>query len=32
MNDHLFGGEDQMEAITFKKFIELYGIEKNRFF
>jgi hypothetical protein len=31
MNDHLFGGEDQMEAITFKKFIELYGIEKIDF-
>jgi 16S rRNA A1518/A1519 N6-dimethyltransferase RsmA/KsgA/DIM1 with predicted DNA glycosylase/AP lyase activity len=28
MNDHLFGGEDQMESITFKKFIDLYGIEK----
>ncbi len=31
MNDHLFGGEDQMESITFKKFIDLYGIEKIDF-
>ena len=31
MNDHLFGGEDQMESITFSKFIELYGIEKIDF-
>ena len=26
MNDHLFGGEEQMESITFQKFIDLYGI------
>ena len=31
MNDQLFGGEDQMESITFKKFIDLYGIEKIDF-
>ncbi len=31
MNDHLFGGEDQMESIIFKKFIDLYGIEKIDF-
>lgn len=31
MNDHLFGGEDRMESITFKKFIDLYGIEKIDF-
>lgn len=31
MNDHLFGGENQMESITFQKFIELYGIEKIDF-
>jgi FkbM family methyltransferase len=31
MNDHLFGGEDQMESITFSKFIDLYGIEKIDF-
>ena len=31
MNDHLFGGEEQMESITFKKFIDLYGIEKIDF-
>ncbi len=30
-NNHLFGGEDQMESITFKKFIDLYGIEKIDF-
>ena len=30
-NDHLFGGEDKMESITFKKFIDLYGIEKIDF-
>lgn len=30
-NDHLFGGEDQMESITFKRFIELYGINKIDF-
>lgn len=30
-NDHLFGGEDQMESITFKRFIELYGIDKIDF-
>ena len=26
MNDHLFGGEDQMESITFSKFVDLYNI------
>lgn len=31
MNDHLFGGEDQMESITFSKFIDLYGIDKIDF-
>jgi len=31
MNDHLFGGEDQMESITFKKFIDLYSINKIDF-
>jgi hypothetical protein len=31
MNDHLFGGEDQMESITFLKFIDLYGIDKIDF-
>jgi FkbM family methyltransferase len=31
MNDHLFGGETQMESITFKKFIDLYGIQKIDF-
>ena len=31
MNDHLFGGEDRMESITFQKFIDLYGIEKIDF-
>jgi FkbM family methyltransferase len=31
MNDHLFGGEDRMESITFSKFIDLYGIEKIDF-
>ena len=31
MNDHLFGGEEQMESITFQKFIDLYGIEKIDF-
>jgi FkbM family methyltransferase len=31
MNDHLFGGEEQMESITFKKFIDLYNIEKIDF-
>lgn len=31
MNDHLFGGEAQMEAITFQKFINLYNIEKIDF-
>jgi FkbM family methyltransferase len=31
INDHLFGGEDQMESITFKKFIDLYNIEKIDF-
>jgi len=30
-NDHLFGGEAQMESITFQKFINLYGIEKIDF-
>ena len=31
MNDHLFGGEDQMESITFSKFIDLYNIDKIDF-
>jgi FkbM family methyltransferase len=31
MNDHLFGGEDKMESITFRRFIDLYGIEKIDF-
>lgn len=31
MNDHLFGGEDQMESITFRKFIDLYNIQKIDF-
>lgn len=31
MNDHLFGGEDKMESITFRKFIELYSIKKIDF-
>jgi FkbM family methyltransferase len=31
MNDHLFGGEDQMESITFSKFIDLYSIDKIDF-
>ena len=31
INDHLFGGENQMESITFKKFIDLYGIKKIDF-
>lgn len=30
-SDMLFGGENQMESITFKKFIELFGIEKIDF-
>jgi FkbM family methyltransferase len=31
MNDHLFGGEDQMESITFSKFVDLYNIDKIDF-
>ena len=31
MNDHLFGGEDQMESITFSKFVDLYNINKIDF-
>mgnify|MGYP003653116790 CR=1 FL=1 len=31
MNDHLFGGEDRMESITFSKFIDLYNIDKIDF-
>lgn len=31
MNDHLFGGEDSMESITFQKFIDLYDIKKIDF-
>ena len=31
MNDHLFGGEDQMESITFLKFVDLYSIDKINF-
>lgn len=29
--DMMFGGESQMESITFKKFISVYGIEKINF-
>ena len=31
MNDHLFGGEDQMESITLSKFVDLYNIDKIDF-
>ena len=31
MNDHLFGGEDKMESITFERFINLYNIGKIDF-
>jgi FkbM family methyltransferase len=30
-NDELFGGETEMEGITFKKFIDLFGINKIDF-
>lgn len=30
-SDMLFGGESEMEAITFKKFVSLYGLEKIDF-
>ena len=30
-NDELFGGETEMEGITFKKFIDLFGVDKIDF-
>lgn len=30
-SDMLFGGESQMESITFKKFIELFGLDRINF-
>ena len=30
-NDELFGGENEMEGITFKKFVDLFGVDKIDF-